>query len=211
MPKSHLDWLGVASLWLGAIIMAIKAGGLPLIQGAPAWLASIWWNYIPIILVTLYVSVALYRALRPVPELNGRKKPTSGMWAAPTVVAVDAPVNPKFVMPTELRSKWTPDTSLNDALQYFATEGGQRQYHDTQKKLIDRLISALREGRVTAWGKGHPSDAEMLQITKRFWLNAEVTLTTNYAFSGTLNCGAFDVRMSMDELRLVWPPKTPRP
>ena len=36
MPKSQLDWLGIVALWVGATVMAIKAGDLPLMTGAPA-------------------------------------------------------------------------------------------------------------------------------------------------------------------------------
>lgn len=61
MPKSHLDWFGIASLWLGAALMAIKAAGLPLMQGAPIWLAANWWNYVPLLLLTLYLGIALYK------------------------------------------------------------------------------------------------------------------------------------------------------
>ena len=65
MPKSQLDWLAVVGLWVGAIIEAIKAGDLQLITGAPGWLASHSWGYVPAILVTLYVVLALYRQIRP--------------------------------------------------------------------------------------------------------------------------------------------------
>ncbi|UZK64947.1 hypothetical protein [Sphingomonas sp. M1-B02] len=65
MPKTQLDWLGVTALWVGAMVEAVKAGGLPLMTGAPAWLASNIWGYVPAILVSFYIVVALYRLWRP--------------------------------------------------------------------------------------------------------------------------------------------------
>lgn len=85
MPKSQLDWLGVVSLWLGAAIMAIKAGEIPLMAGAPPWLASPSWGYVPLILITFYLGVAIYRAVKPL--------------FVPVVVSAPAP----FVAPNEAK------------------------------------------------------------------------------------------------------------
>jgi len=62
VPKSQLDWLGVFGLWLGALIMAIKTGDIPLIHGFPSLFVSPLWGYVPFGLVTLYGVVALMRA-----------------------------------------------------------------------------------------------------------------------------------------------------
>lgn len=43
--------------------MAIKAGGIPLPHGAPTFLASPVWSYVPVILVTIAGFIALRRAL----------------------------------------------------------------------------------------------------------------------------------------------------
>ncbi|MGC4251558.1 MAG: hypothetical protein QM605_08890 [Sphingobium sp.] len=64
MPKSQLDWLAVVTLWLGAVIMAVKAGGIPLLDGMPLWLTANWWNYIPLALVSIYLAIAIYRAVK---------------------------------------------------------------------------------------------------------------------------------------------------
>lgn len=68
VPKSQLDWLGVVSLWVGALVMAFKASDAPLVSGAPTWLAANWWNYVPLVLVTFYLGVALYRHFHPLPS-----------------------------------------------------------------------------------------------------------------------------------------------
>lgn len=61
LPKSNLDWLSVASLWLGALIMAVKAGQIPLVEGAPLWLTSNVWSYVPFGLITFYGGMVLWR------------------------------------------------------------------------------------------------------------------------------------------------------
>lgn len=65
MPRSSLDWLGVVSGWVGALIMALKAGDLPLLSGAPAFLASDVWAYLPLALISLAMAIFLYRVVRP--------------------------------------------------------------------------------------------------------------------------------------------------
>ena len=66
MPKSSLDWLAVVSLWIGAIILAFKAWGAPLVKGAPAVLASNIWNFVPAVLVTFAIAVFIWRQVKPV-------------------------------------------------------------------------------------------------------------------------------------------------
>jgi len=65
LPKTSLDWLGVVTLWLGALIMAIKAGGIPAPAGSPAFLSSDLWSFAPVVLVSVAGAIALQRALSP--------------------------------------------------------------------------------------------------------------------------------------------------
>ena len=50
--------------------MAIKAGGIPLLDGAPLWLAANWWNYAPVILVTFYLTIAIFRQFQTRPPVQ---------------------------------------------------------------------------------------------------------------------------------------------
>ena len=59
-----MDWLGVTSLWLGAVVIALKTGELPLPTWAPAWLASPWWAVAPLVLVTASVVLFIVRATK---------------------------------------------------------------------------------------------------------------------------------------------------
>lgn len=70
MPRTSLDWLGIVTLWLGAIIMAIRAGDLPAPPGAPAMLSSNLWAYAPLTLVTVAIAIFIYRTLRPASPRN---------------------------------------------------------------------------------------------------------------------------------------------
>lgn len=63
MPKSLMDWFGIATLWLGAAILALKSGGLALPKGAPAWLASPSWAVIPVVLIGVSAILFAGRAV----------------------------------------------------------------------------------------------------------------------------------------------------
>jgi hypothetical protein len=60
-----LDWLGVAGLWLGALLLAIKSANVPLMTGAPTFLAAGFWNYVPLALITIALAIFLFRQVRP--------------------------------------------------------------------------------------------------------------------------------------------------
>ena len=45
--------------------MFIKADGFTLVTGAPTWLSSPIWSYVPLVLVSIYVAIAIYRLLHP--------------------------------------------------------------------------------------------------------------------------------------------------
>jgi hypothetical protein len=103
LPKSQLDWLGVASLWLGTLIMAVKAADFSLMTGAPDWLAASWWNYVPLALVSVYVVIAIYRQYAPIspaPRTSSpAAQPTKQM---PSVERVD----PSDILPQHVSDKY---------------------------------------------------------------------------------------------------------
>jgi hypothetical protein len=45
--------------------MAVKAGDLPLAAGAPSWLAASWWGGVPLILISFYLVITVYKAISP--------------------------------------------------------------------------------------------------------------------------------------------------
>ena len=105
-------------------------------------------------------------------------------------------------------SKWTPDFTFKEALVYLGTKSlWAARMHRTVDETRDTLIDALRNGKLTAWGKEHPQDAVAHQIGQAFWIRATVTLETNYAFSENRSAGVYEVQFSEGELKMVWPAK----
>lgn len=81
MPKSHLDWFAVASFWVGGLVFTVKSIGPPLMPGAPAFLAANFWNYVPLVLISIALALFLYRLWRPAHLTSA---------VAPTVPEVDS-------------------------------------------------------------------------------------------------------------------------
>ena len=80
------------SLWFGALIMFIKADGFTIVTGAPPWLASPIWGYVPLVLVSIYVAIAIYRLLRPLVE----PVKNAGKGNERSVASAPAPNNGSF-------------------------------------------------------------------------------------------------------------------
>lgn len=83
MPKSSLDWLAVVSVWIGAIVLAFKSWGAPLVSGAPTVLTAPFWNFIPAVLVSFALGAFIYRQFKPIafkPDIvqAGERKAVAG-------------------------------------------------------------------------------------------------------------------------------------
>lgn len=209
MPKSNLDWLGVVSLWVGAIIMAIRAGGLPLLQGAPLWLAGNFWNYIPAILVSFYLIVALYRhfAFHPVEQPAPKDSK-----AAPSIrIESSSPAQskPRFSASSKNESKWHPNTSAQDAARYLASLRKWRRSHypATEGEVVAELLKALYSGRLTGWAKIHPDDDTYFQVQRAVWNAADLQPQNNYAFFPLAEVSGYDVQFATGELKAAYPPE----
>jgi len=72
-PQSHWDWLTIACLWIGALVMAIKSGGVPLILGAPEFFAAPFWGYVPFVLISVSAAIFLYRAIVPQKDVTSHR------------------------------------------------------------------------------------------------------------------------------------------
>jgi len=86
-PKTAWDWFTIFCLWIGAAVFAINQARLPLMSGAPAFLASGVWNFVPLVLLTLALGVFIVRALR-----SGAPQPQSQDQALEIVADVAEPV-----------------------------------------------------------------------------------------------------------------------
>ena len=117
MPRTNLDWLGIIGLWIGAIVLAFKSAGAPLMSGAPKWLAANWWNYVPLALVTFYLILAIYRQFHP---------PKSQF--SPQIHAAAPVVQVQPVAPREAASVSAP-----------AIEDRERKEHRERQRVIQSL------------------------------------------------------------------------
>lgn len=114
---------------------------------------------------------------------------------------------PAFTAPAKERSKWTPDTHFRDALAYFGVNAAKPGRTMTVEDATRALIVELWTGKVTAWGKAHPTDEALIQVKKSYWDHATVQLKTNYAFSSTEGVGVYNVQLSSAQMEVAWPPK----
>ena len=73
MPKTLMDWLAVAGLWIGAGIEALvqAKGQFNLNPAVHPILTSGWWSLAPFGLVTFACTVFLFRSFRRTPVESG--------------------------------------------------------------------------------------------------------------------------------------------
>jgi hypothetical protein len=120
---------------------------------------------------------------------------------------------PRTSMPpfaVESETKWKPNLPLPKGVGYVGASstwvypfGGG----NTVKNTTEEVIKALGDNKITAWGREHPGDGDLFEIAQRFWYEAEIVLETGYAFSNTMQIGAYDVQVCLEEMQKVWPPK----
>jgi hypothetical protein len=217
MPEG--DTLQVIGLAIGAMIGAISTTGLRakflwLLTALLALLAFAYAGVLPDFGVALgsindFTTPLIAPLTIGVVALMLRERQfTTRSKSTPKETTPIAPPRPSFAANTANRSKWEPNVTFRVALAYFMdVTASWANRNRTESEAKDQLINALLHARVTAWGKEHPTDREFVQITQPFWLHAEVTLQTNYAFSRSRSVPAYDVHLSSEEMALIWPPK----
>lgn len=150
MPKTQLDWLGIVSLWIGAVVLAFKASDAPLVNGAPLWLAAHWWNYVPLALMSLYLVIAIYRLLqRPdqnQPQTSGGSPPLAHTPPEPVVDIQPKPAT----APPDHRNQRREDERVNDILRYAKDDAAiaasrytSSNRNRTAESAIPRMKAAL--------------------------------------------------------------------
>lgn len=201
MPKSQFDWLTVASLWLGAVIMAIKAADFPLVAGAPAWFAANWWNYIPVALVSIFLVVALAKAVLPLATGPRFEKAKFGPYQP------DLKQRAIFGVSRGTLSKWVPDMTLAEAADYLVTKARWRRSKIAlDKRTIESTLKdALRGGKLTAWAKNHPNETDEHQVNIEAWGGVEFNLEHSNAYFPRYHCNAYKIRLAKGELEAAFP------
>ena len=64
-PKSAWDWLAFACTWIGSIVLVSRSASAPLLPGMPDFLAANFWNYVPVVLVSIAGAIFVLRHFRP--------------------------------------------------------------------------------------------------------------------------------------------------
>lgn len=221
-----IEWLGAAVL--ASVIGAICAPtqnrarvlwglafvfGLLLVDWIAAPTTAVLLPFLRPIVVSLVKSgaAATVFIVGVVAMMIGRRQPPN---AAPKAFDLadlaqpEVPGRPAFAVPPAQKSKWTPSWHLKQAAIYLFT--GSKWAH-SGRDIFDakvELLLSLRSGKITGWGAAHPGDTEQFQIDRGFWQGVdELNLDTSYAYSIRQSVPAYDIRLSREELQVVWPPK----
>lgn len=195
--RAKLLWCLCAGFALASLLWLVPPIPSPFVQGAMAIVTAAITSGVWILLATVGV-VAL---------MVGRSR---GDVAADLTVPVEPSTVtlPYFAVPPGIKSKWAPDTTFLDAMLYLYRQSKWGHGKDrSPQEIKERLLSGLQSGKVTSWGKGHPSEETLCQIQAVFWLDAEITLESNTVFSKEVNATAYDVQLCRAEMEAVWPAK----
>lgn len=178
-------------------------------------LATLGWlfppNRSPFLMGILDVAVALIRSGAFVMVgtvsvvaimVKGARLPPSGPLADP-----EPSLSLAGYAVTEDKSKWVPDITLTSAISYLENQSRWRRgkRYLTTSETVEEIREAMRQGKVTAWGRPHPDDDEV-EIAKSAWRGAELTVDTSYAFFGAFQEAAHSIRLSKGQLEAAYPP-----
>lgn len=194
MPKTLMDWMGVAGLWLGTAILAIRSGDLALIEGAPEFLASRAWGYVPFTLVSLSAVIFarhLFARAKPAPVplshvetiLNPIPEFTGALKQAPDAPSTSAP-KPKQEMESG-QPGGRPDTKLVPAFEYVLKASAWAERHNAKGPMVVReMADKLHMRELTAWGRRQP-DGSLEPIPWHIWATAKPNPGNGCAVVGT--------------------------
>ena len=199
-----MDWLGVVGLWLGAAVYAIKTAGLPLMEGAPTFLASDFWGYLPLALLSVAAVIFLWRALRPVAATDHPLPSQASPAATP---AKPSPRPPWYAVAASTHSRWEPNMAVGDVATYLINESAwyARREHLQMRDITAEIQDRLHKGEVTGWGCEHPGDTDLFQVAPAAWGSAEIRLDDDYAFFPAEGVKAYQVKLARGEVEIAWP------
>ncbi|WP_374599197.1 hypothetical protein [Sphingosinicella sp.] len=117
---------------------------------------------------------------------------------------------PRFSVPGNPTTKWTPDISLKEASRYMAQDSkwGGTHYRLTHEQLSAEIKNALYSGKLKAWAKSHPDDTDFYQIQAGCWFPSDIDIGNNFAFFNLPAENAYDIHLSTVELGSAYPPKS---
>ena len=193
--RTNVLWAGAVVFLLFALAWLLAPAASPIIAPiSPLVVAAVQSNALAMVLIV--GVVALMIGGRSPPAVAEDTSPQSGQSL------------PRFAI--DATSRWKPDIGLQQAVGYLGAKSVWREpfsgVGNTVEGTTAALVSALASNKVTAWGSEHPDVSDMFQIAPGFWIEAEVTLDTNFAFSRNRNIGAHNVHLCRREMEQVWPP-----
>jgi hypothetical protein len=186
------------TLWWTAALFALAAGcwiiapaASPMIQAIVRIMAAVVQSGILILIGTVLI-VALMVGGRSAAE-------------PPTSVGPAKKALPDFASSRAIN--WKPDISLTEAAMYLGTSSKWAMFRSLNMGSVkSELQGALISGKLSAWGKVHPGDADEYIIRRDAWEYAELNVDTSYVFLTGFGCAVHEVRLSKDELESAFPP-----
>lgn len=117
-PQSQFDWVAVVCMWIGAVVLAIRSAGAPLLPGMPHALAANFWNFVPAVLLSIAMAIFIYRHLRPpgtaAPTLGPSEKMADAMAAAKSGSAVGSDILPAQTASAYVALKMSDHTEVQE-------------------------------------------------------------------------------------------------
>lgn len=199
MPKSSLDWLGIASLWIGALILAIKTGDVPLIEGAPGFLASSAWGYVPFALVSMSGALFLYRALAP-SRAPAATAPSDAEQMPAVILLEKEPKEPRLTLHME-----HPDISVTQALKIVAESAWAKERQASREDCLREMRDKLAAHRLTAFGR-REAEAVIEPIPWKMWPAMRLDADDKAAIMQETVEGVFsDLQFDKSYVKSIWP------
>jgi hypothetical protein len=149
--------LGIFSLWIGAAVMAVKAGELPRIPGVAGWFSSSGWGYVPFIFATVYLCIALHRAM------GVRKANELDEAAIGDIVAEQASRRRLIADGRKLVSAFNQQNDEGSLLPFLSK---QQEWPAICARLDSRVVADIRNGRLLVFTDGSVKDGKVLLLMR---------------------------------------------
>jgi hypothetical protein len=189
-----MDWMGVASLWIGAFVFAAKSVGAEAPSWAPGWFSSGVWNFVPLVLI----SIAVLLFGRRLAIGWDAAKATSNRVEMPSSIAL-APEPERLTLPME-----SPNINLPNAMTIVMHSTWAEQHGAKVPDALREMADKLSLHKLTAFGRRMP-DARIEPIPHKRWASLEVSLSHKAAVDAKTKEVAFhDLQFDSDYVNGVW-------
>ena len=113
--------------------MGVKVGDLPLPSGAPTWFAAHFWGHVPLILVSFYLVVAIYRQFRPsisppTPKIEAKEQALPTQLPVVSSTPKPEPMHTPQLQPPDQTGRVFLSSKMT-AMELLALRKGKTQVH----------------------------------------------------------------------------------